>query len=199
MCWPQRYRAQLRTNADVAITCYCYGVGHCSHCPLSSWDACIYMSDRDPSSVVKERKFNSLVVQRLIGGSFSDSKREVYRLWVQGLRERVQLLSKNQVSCNIYGRDRSLTQRILVGCHWKSSCVATHGNLIVAMLSRIVMSRLCVKWDERCNGPGIAPNEHCKAWAIATRVATIHCSVATNIAMGVAMLGHREWRTKLLQ
>ena len=53
--------------------------------------------------------------------------------------------------------------------------------------------------NERCNGPGIAPKEHCKAWVIATRVATIHRSVATNVAMGVAMLGHRERRTKLLR
>jgi len=148
MCWPQRYRAQLRTNAGIAVTCYCYGVGHCSHRPLSSWDACVYMSDRDPSSVVKGRKFDSLVVQRLIGGSFLDSKREVYRLRVQGLRERVQLLSKNQVSCNVYGRDRSLTQRIPVGCRRKSSCITTRGNLIVAMLSRIVMSRLCVNLQQ---------------------------------------------------
>ena len=124
-----------RTNAGVAVTCYCYGVGHCSRRPLSCRDACVYMSDRDPSSVVKERKFDSLVVQRLIGGSFSDFKREVYRLRVQGLRERVQLLSKNQVSCNVYGRNRSLTQRIPVGCRRKSSRVATRGNLTVAMLS----------------------------------------------------------------
>ena len=124
------------------------GVGHCSHRLLLCWDACIYMSVCDPSSVVKERKFHSLVVQRLIGGSFLDSKREVYRLEVQGLRERVQLLLKNQVSCNIYGRNRSLTQRIPVGCCQKSSRVATRGNLVVAMLSRIAMSRLCINLQQ---------------------------------------------------
>ena len=124
------------------------GVGHCSRRPLSCWDSCVYMSVHDPSSVVKERKFHSLVVQRLIGGSFLDSKREVYRLGVQGLRERVQLLSKNQVSCNVYGRNRSLTQRIPVGCRRKSSRVTTRGNLVVAMFSRIAMSRLCVNLQQ---------------------------------------------------
>ena len=33
---------------------------------------------------------------------------------------------------------------------------------------------------------------------IATRVATIRRFVATNVAMGIAMLCHRERRTKLL-
>jgi len=72
-----------------------------------------------------------------------------------------------------------------------------------------------VQWDERCNGTSsatgtsgatalalhqmnIAKPGPLQRKNIATRVATIHRSVATNVAMGVAMLGHREWRTKLL-
>ena len=54
-----------------------------------------------------------------------------------------------------------------------------------------------LQWDRNCSGINSA-TVALQRKNIAMRVATIHCSVATNVAMGVAMVCHREWRTKSL-